>query len=191
MLQDNALMTDGIAHLWAHLAESDPMIDAETIQNRVDELAEQINGRYPDGVSIIAVMTGAIPFVADLMRRLTVPVHMSVVVARSYEGDARRAGQLQMRFPVAPEAVTGLDVLVVDDILDSGQTLGALFEVVASHGPRSVAGCVLLRKGRLDLPDRMDVDYVGFDLPDAFVVGYGLDFQDRFRNLPAIYALPE
>jgi hypothetical protein len=63
MLQDNALMTDGIAHLWAHLAESDPMIDAETIQNRVDELAEQINGRYPDGVSIIAVMTGAIPFV--------------------------------------------------------------------------------------------------------------------------------
>jgi hypoxanthine phosphoribosyltransferase len=96
-----------------------------------------------------------------------------------------------MRFPVAPEAVTGLDVLVVDDILDSGQTLGALFEVVASHGPRSVAGCVLLRKGRLDLPDRMDVDYVGFDLPDAFVVGYGLDFQDRFRNLPAIYALPE
>jgi hypoxanthine phosphoribosyltransferase len=183
-------MDEDIAGRLAKLVASGPLIGPQEIAERVAALGSELNARYPDGVSIVAVMTGAIPFVADLMRQLTVPVHMSVVAARSYEGDSRRAGELRMLLPVAPEAVAGREVLVVDDILDSGQTLGRLFEEIQAYGPKSVSGCVLLRKTRPDLPNRMDVDYVGFDLPDEFVVGYGLDYDDCFRNLPSIYVMP-
>ena len=184
-------MDRDIAHILDRMLAREPLIGPEAIAARVESLANEINARYVDGVSIIAVMTGAIPFVADLIRLLTAPVHMSVVAARSYEGDARRAGELRMLLPVSADAVTGHDVLVVDDILDSGQTLGALFAAIEAHQPKSVAGCVLLQKDRPDITERLAMDYVGFDIPDAFVVGYGLDYDGLGRNLPAIYALPD
>ena len=183
-------MDPNVARILDRLPQTDPLIAAKAIENRIAALADELNARYPDGVSIISVMTGAMPFTADLIRQLTVPVQVSVVVARSYEGTAQRNGELKLRLPPEACAVTGQHVLVVDDILDSGQTLGRLFADIRAMGPASLAGCVLLRKERPDITGRIEMDYVGFDIPDAFVVGYGLDYDGLGRNLPAIYALP-
>jgi len=174
----------------------DPSPDAAVIvprgqiERRLTELAEQIRRTCPAGeLTVLGVMNGALFFLADLVRRMPMRVRIATVRVSSYRGTDTRAGAVRLADGLF-EDLAGRDVLIVDDILDTGATLSAVAEAVASHGPRSCRICVLLRKPDRGRP-RTEADFVGFDIPDTFVVGYGLDFDGRMRNLPDIVALRE
>ena len=165
------------------------LIPAERIQARVGELARHIAADYRDRpVTIVGVLTGSLIFLADLVRQLDLPLRIGLLQASSYRGTTTTAGQLKINRELRPD-LAGRDVLILDDILDTGQTLHHLLQHLHALGAASVHSAVLLRKqGRqqFDVP----VDYVGFDIPDHFVVGYGLDFNDEYRQLPYIAVLP-
>jgi hypoxanthine phosphoribosyltransferase len=179
------------------------LIDRQRIGQRIDELAEQITADLatldavptPAGgpaieVTLVPILTGSIIFVADLIRRLPQRMQIHVMSVSSYPGRSTTSQGVKIdpTLSAVPEDLTGLHVLVIDDILDSGRTLRRVREELARRGPASVRTCVLLRK-QLDQPPEAEADYVGFDIPDAFVVGYGLDFDDYYRNLPDIVTL--
>ena len=163
------------------------LISRERIQARLVSLAEEIARWYAGGeVTFLAALTGSLVFVSDLLRRLPLRVRLEMVRVRSYPGRTTRSRGARV---LAPEGLdlAGRDVLIVDDILDSGPTLAAL-RALAGEAAR-VRTCVLLRKRRDDLPGRPDADLVGFDIDDRFVVGYGLDYDNLYRNLPDICLL--
>jgi len=163
---------------------SEVIISSARIQRRVAELAGDISRDSGGGeLTVIGVLEGAIFFLADLVRRLPMPVHLLTVGVRSYRGTA--PGELEFTQHIQTD-LAGRDVLIVDDILDTGATLQAVTADVAGHGPAGCRTCVLLAKNGRDRSIRPD--YVGFDVPDLFVVGYGLDLDGRFRNLPDIRA---
>ena len=158
------------------------------INRRLDELAAQISNDYRDReLTVIAVLSGSVMFVADLLRRVPLPIKLDFLSAASYHGRARTTGKVTFREVTLPD-VADRDTLLVDDILDSGHTLAAVREELEAARPLSIRVCVLLskkkRRARL-----VDADYVGFQIEDEFVVGYGLDFRGRYRNLPYIGAL--
>lgn len=166
-----------------------PLISAEIIQARVAEMGEDISEHYAGrALTVVAVLKGACFFASDLMRCLTVPVHVEFIRARSYRG-AVSSGKVE--FTVAPECdMAERDVLIVEDILDTGQTAGAIVERLMADDPRSLAVCTLL-----DKPARREreiyADFVGFTIDNVFVVGYGLDYNERYRNLAGVYVLEE
>ena len=165
------------------------VVSADRIAQRVSILAEQIDRTYHGReLTIVAVMTGALVFLADLVRRLNLMVRVEVASVRSYPDGATRSGPARFRLPPA-EGIAGKDVLVLDDILDSGATITLLMDTVASMSPASLRSCVLMRKSRPELTHRIGVDFAGFDIEDEFVVGYGLDFDNLYRNLPDICVL--
>jgi hypoxanthine phosphoribosyltransferase len=168
----------------------DILISSEQIQKRVRELAQQIRAHYSDRpVTIVGVLTGSLVFLADLVRQLDLPLRIGLVQASSYRGTDTRAGQLRIGPELLPD-VRNRHVLLVDDILDTGKTLAHLVEHLNRLGTSSVKVAVLLRKrGRQEVP--LEPDYYGFDIPNLFVVGYGLDFNDEYRNLPYVAVLPE
>jgi hypoxanthine phosphoribosyltransferase len=188
MRQDDAHRT---ALETAEIAEI--LVNADAIATRVRELAEAICRDHPTGdessrgLVIVPVLTGAFMFLADLVRHLPQRMRIEVVTVSSYPG-ASTASKGAALVGVLPKDLEGCDVLVLDDILDSGQTLGLLQDEIALRGPRSVKTCVLLRKSCPRVRE-VEVDYCGFDIPDAFVVGYGLDFDGYFRNLPYVAIL--
>ncbi|MBL9001809.1 MAG: hypoxanthine phosphoribosyltransferase [Phycisphaerae bacterium] len=169
------------------------------IANRVRELAEQISAdlgrdmahlteeQREGRVVLIPVLTGSIVFVADLIRHLPMKMSLGLVAVSSYPGKSMESKGVSMRSELPPN-LAGKHVLIVDDILDSGQTLDLLKRLVREQNPASVRLCVLLRK-----PGKAKVDllpeYVGFDIPDEFVVGYGLDYDGFYRNYPEIATL--
>jgi hypoxanthine phosphoribosyltransferase len=161
------------------------LITAEQIQQRVAELAKQINadyGRQP--VTIVGVLTGCILFLADLIRRLEVPLNIDLIQASSYRGKSTLPGELHIQAELAPD-VRGRHILLIDDILDTGQTLSHLVRHLHQLGAASVKVGVLLRKvGRQTFA--LEPDYCGFSIPDVFVVGYGLDYDGDYRQLPHI-----
>jgi hypoxanthine phosphoribosyltransferase len=162
------------------------LLTAERIQQRVAELAGQIaadyRGRSP--VTIVGVLTGSLMFLADLVRRLDLPLRIGLIQTSSYRGAVTQPGQLRIAPDLAPD-VRDRHVLVLDDILDTGQTLHHVVAHLHQLGPASLRVAVLLRKeGRQNIP--FEPDYCGFTIPDAFVVGYGLDYDDEYRNLPYI-----
>lgn len=162
-----------------------PLYSAVTIETRVGELGAQIRrDHHGQPLTMIAVLKGALPFAADLMRSLNRPVNLEFVHASSY-GDARRPGALTRRFAFDPRQLRDQCVLVVDDIVDTGQTLDRILRDVRSVGARSVRACALLNKPNRRNVD-IDVDYVGFTIDDHFVVGYGMDDAGRHRELPYI-----
>src|SRR5438105_1578447 len=165
------------------------LLSAEQIQTRVAELARQIGADYRDRpVTIVGVLTGSLIFLADLIRRLDLPLRIGLIQATSYRGPATTPGKLHVQPELEPD-VRGRDVLLLDDILDTGQTLGYLLRHLHGLGAKSVRVAVLLRKkGRQRVP--LEPDYCGFEIPDAFVVGYGLDFNDEYCHLPDIAVLP-
>jgi hypoxanthine phosphoribosyltransferase len=164
---------------------------AESIHRRVDEVAREIARDYAGRrVCVVGVLTGCLIFLADLVRRLQLPVQVHLVQASSYRGAATAPGHLELRLDTLPE-LAGRDVLVVDDILDTGQTLGRLVAELHRRGAASVRVAVLLRKQHGRQQVELEPDYVGFGIPDAFVVGYGLDYNDEYRHLPHIAVLPE
>jgi hypoxanthine phosphoribosyltransferase len=164
------------------------LIPADRIQSRVTDLARQISTDYTgQSVTIIGVLTGSLMFVADLVRHLTFPLRIHFIQASSYRGTATLPGELRLNLDNLPD-LRGRHVLLLDDILDTGNTLARLSKELRALGIASLRIGVLVRKmGRLQIP--IEADYCGFDIPDAFVVGYGLDFNDEFRNLPHIAVL--
>lgn len=158
---------------------------AERVAQLAQELAEFYQGRE---VTIVQVLTGALIFVADLVRQMPLPLRIESVSVSSYRGTNTRPGQARFRLP-PPEDLSGRDVLIVDDIYNSGQTMAVLIDAINQTRPASLRQCVLLQKDRPDLPARPGVDFVGFDIPDEFVVGYGLDYDGLYRNLPDIGVL--
>lgn len=164
----------------------DVLISAERIRDRLDELAVEITRAY-DGkppVTVVGILNGCLMFVADVIRRIDLPLRVGFVTASSYRGPATIAGKLQIRDDFLPD-ITGRHVLLLDDILDTGKTLTRVVSHLLDRGAASVKVGVLLRKiGRQEVP--FEPDFVAFTIPDQFVVGYGLDFDDEYRHLPYI-----
>jgi hypoxanthine phosphoribosyltransferase len=165
------------------------IIPRDRIASRIGELAEELTACYgPGELTIVGVMTGAFVFLADLMRNLTMPIRLNIVSVCSYPGKSTESRGPQLILPPTGD-LTGRDVLVVDDILDSGRTMTFLLELFSAARPASLRTCVLLRKD-LGVPvERPDADFVGFDVPDEFVIGYGLDYDDLYRGLPDLCVL--
>ncbi len=166
------------------------LYDEPTILRRLDELAAEISRDYGDkhDLTVVAVLNGSFMFLADLLRRIPLPLHVESLSVSSYVGD-RTTGVVTFDQHTMPD-VAGRHVLVLDDILDSGHTLSAVRARLLEQAPASVRLCVLLRKRRAR-EKAVEADYTGFDIADEFVVGYGLDFMERYRNLPCIGVLSE
>jgi len=164
------------------------LFDEPTILRRLDELAEDITREYQNReLTIIAVLNGSLIFMADLLRRIPLPLKLDCLSVASYHGGTKTTGEVIFKQLALPD-VAGRHILILDDILDSGLTLAAIREKLTTEQPLSVKICVLLRK----LKERLrpvEADYVGFNIGDEFVVGYGLDYLERYRNLPCIGVL--
>ncbi len=158
------------------------------IREGVTRMAEDIAATYNNGpLTILGVLTGSVVFLADLIRQLEMPLRVGVVLARSYRGTSTTRGGLVIRSEWMPD-IQDRNVLVVDDIFDTGNTMHELLSRMQELHPATVRSAVLLRKRARQQVD-IEPDFVGFDIPDEFVVGYGLDYQDAYRNLPYIAAL--
>ncbi len=163
------------------------ILSEEELQEGVREMADAITQRYGNRpLTIVAVMTGSLVLLADLIRRLSMPVRVSLIQASSYRGGTE-SGALWVRDDMMLD-VEDREVLVVDDIFDTGKTLQAVLRCVGEMGPRTVASAVLLHKLERQEVELMP-DFVAFQIPDEFVVGYGLDYQDLYRNLPYLAVL--
>ena len=157
----------------------------EQLRQKVDELGAQITADYQGkNPLIVSVLKGSYVFMADLTRRINVPCQVDFMVVSSYGAGTKTSGEVQI-IKDLENSIDGRDLIIVEDILDSGVTLNYLMKVLTARGANSIRLCTLLSK-----PDRrsvdVPVDYLGFDIPDEFVVGYGLDFAERYRNLPYI-----
>ena len=161
-----------------------------TILSRLDELANQITADYQGkDLTAIAILNGSFIFVADLLRRIPLPLQVDCWSVSSYHG-TKSSGQVNFRQTQLAD-VRGRHVLILDDILDTGVTLRAIHDrLAADSGAASIKICALLRKN-IESERPIDADYVGFDIPNEFVVGYGLDYNERFRNLPFVGVLTE
>jgi hypoxanthine phosphoribosyltransferase len=167
------------------------LIPADRIQQRVRELARQIADDYRDKrpLTIVGILTGSLMFLADLVRHLDIPLRIGLIQVSSYRGATTTAGELSISPDMQPD-VRNRHVLLLDDILDTGQTLTSLVKHFREMGAVSLRVAVLLRKqGRQEFP--LEPDYCGFDIPNAFVVGYGLDYNDEYRHLPYVAVLPQ
>ncbi|SFQ42396.1 hypoxanthine phosphoribosyltransferase [Lachnospiraceae bacterium XBB1006] len=161
------------------------LIDEEAVDKKIAELGEQISRDYAGKqVHLICVLKGGVFFMCELAKRITVPVSMDFMSVSSYGNDTKSSGVVKIVKDL-DEPIEGKDVLVVEDIIDSGRTLSYLLEILKNRKPASLRLCTLL-----DKPERrvkpVDVDYTAFNIPDEFVIGYGLDYQQRYRNLPYI-----
>ncbi len=180
------------------------LIDRSRIARRVEQLGAQIaqdiradlerhghlddNGdAAPDRVILIPILTGSIVFVADLIRHMPMKLSLELVAVSSYPGKSMESKGVSLRSDI-PQTLAGKHVLVIDDILDSGQTLLSVKRLVQEQNPASCRLCALLEKTGKKRVD-VNADYVGFQIPDEFVVGYGLDYDGYYRNLPEIAVL--
>jgi hypoxanthine phosphoribosyltransferase len=165
------------------------LISQERIAARVAELAREITADHtPDGeVTIVPILTGAMIFCADLIRQIPIAMQIGLLTVSSYPGRSLRTQGAQLLGQQLGD-VRGRHLLLVDDILDSGGTIKLVTGLLRELGPASVRTCVLLRKELPDVP-QVFADYVGFEIPDEFVVGYGLDYNNYYRNLPDIVTL--
>ena len=175
--------------MWADLERI--LISRARIAGRVQELADQIARTYEgcqeDGITLVPILSGSLIFTADLIRCLPMRMKIGLVTVSSYRGATTRSAGPRIEAELDAD-VADRHVLIVDDILDTGHTLRAVREHVSRCGPQSVRTCVLLRKPGKASSD-LAADFVGFDIADEFVVGYGLDYDDLYRNLPEIGVL--
>ena len=164
------------------------LFDEEAILRRLDQLAAQISADYRDReLTVIAILNGSLMFMADLLRRIPLPLRLDCLSVASYHGGLQTSGEVIFR-QIAPPDVAGREILLLDDILDSGTTINAIREKLQTASPKSIRVCVLLRKIK-EQARPIEADYVGFDIADEFVVGYGLDYGEGYRNLPCIGVL--
>jgi hypoxanthine phosphoribosyltransferase len=164
------------------------LFDGPAIHKRLEEMAAQITADYADReLAVIAILTGTLMFTSDLLRRIPLPLKLNCLSVASYHGKTQTSGEVFFNELSVPD-VAGQDVLILDDILDTGHTLAAVREKLETAKPRSIRVCVLLSKRKQRARD-VDADYVAFEIDDEFVVGYGLDFMERYRNLPYLGVL--
>jgi hypoxanthine phosphoribosyltransferase len=171
-------------------AIGETLVAAEDLAKRVRELAEQVSKDYAGkDLLLIGVLKGAVFFLSDLMRHMDIPVEVDFMAVASYGSATKSSGVVRILKDL-DAAIEGRDVLIVEDIVDSGLTLQYLLRNLAGRNPRSLEVCALLIK-----PERRKVDlnarYVGFEIPDKFAIGYGLDHVERYRNLPYVAALKQ
>ncbi len=164
------------------------LIPEDKVDERIAQLGEQISRDYAGRqVHLIGILKGSIFFICELAKRITVPVTMDFMSVSSYGAGTKSSGVVKL-IKDLDEPIEGKDVLVVEDIIDSGHTLSYLLKNLSSRNPASIRLCTLL-----DKPERrevdVEVDYQGFSIPDEFVIGYGLDYDQRYRNLPYIGVL--
>ena len=164
------------------------LLSEAQIRDGIERLAGEISRHYAGRpLTIIGVLTGSVVLVADLIRRIDLPLRVGVIQARSYRGATTRPAELQIDHSMLPD-IQGRNVLLIDDIFDTGHTLATVVAQVTALHPRSVRSAVLLHKvGRQEVDFRPD--HVAFEIPDVFVVGYGLDYQDAYRHLPYVAVL--
>jgi hypoxanthine phosphoribosyltransferase len=179
-------MSESASGLEAAVAET--LIEAETLQERIRELGEEISRDYEGrDLLLVGVLKGAVFFMADLMRELTVPCEIDFMAISSYGAQTDSSGVVRILKDLDLN-IAGRHVLVVEDIIDSGLTLSYLMRNLKARKPASLEICALLTK-----PERREIDvpvrYVGFEIPNKFVIGYGLDFAERYRNLPYVGVL--
>jgi len=172
-----------------HKDIGDILFSEETITARVRELGAEIASDYGDkNPLLVGVLKGSFIFMADLLRAIDAPVSVDFLAASSYGDKAFTSGKVDLTKAVPADTVKGRDVILVEDILDTGVTLKYLKEYMGTLGPASVKICVFLDKVTRRQVD-VEADYVGFVCPDEFVVGYGLDYSERYRNLKYIGSL--
>jgi hypoxanthine phosphoribosyltransferase len=166
------------------------ILTADEISAGIDELAKEIAGQYRGRpLTVLGVLTGSLIFLSDLIRRLNIPLQVGLLQASSYRGQTTIPGALEMAIATMPE-IAGRDVLLLDDIFDTGRTLSGLLDALVASQPASLRSAVLLwKEGR----QRVSItpDYHCFRIPDVFVVGYGLDYNDNYRHLPYVAALED
>jgi hypoxanthine phosphoribosyltransferase len=161
------------------------LLTEEVVDARIQQIGEQISKDYEGkSVHLICVLKGGSFFMCELAKRITVPVSFDFMSVSSYGGDTKSSGVVRIVKDL-DESIKDKDVIIVEDIVDSGRTLSYLMELLQQRGPKSLRLCTLL-----DKPDRrvvdVNVNYTGFEIPDEFVVGYGLDYDQKYRNLPYI-----
>ena len=166
------------------------LLSEKEVDDRIQAIGEQISRDYAGKqVHLICVLKGGSFFLCELAKRITVPVSLDFMSVSSYGSETKSSGVVKI-IKDLDEPIKGKDVLVIEDIVDSGRTLSYLMEMLKDRGPASLKLCTLL-----DKPDRrvidVPVDYTGFEIPDEFVVGYGLDYDQKYRNLPYISYLNE
>ncbi|BFL48552.1 hypoxanthine phosphoribosyltransferase [Lactonifactor longoviformis] len=161
------------------------LLSEEEVEKRIREIGEQISRDYEGrSVHLICVLKGGVFFTCELAKRLKIPVSLDFMSVSSYGDDTKSSGVVRIVKDL-DEPLEGKDVLIVEDIIDSGRTLSYLMEVLRQRGPKSLKLCTLLDKPERRVRD-VQVDYVCFNIPDEFVVGYGLDYAQKYRNLPYI-----
>jgi hypoxanthine phosphoribosyltransferase len=166
------------------------LVQQDELAHRVRELAAQITSDYADiegGLLLVGVLKGAMFFIADLMRSLNIPCEVDFMAVSSYGSATQSSGVVRIMKDL-DMPLEGRDVLIVEDIVDSGLTLQYLVRNLKARGPKSLEVCTLLSKPSRG-SDPEECKYVGFEIPDRFVIGYGLDHQERYRNLPYVAAL--
>jgi hypoxanthine phosphoribosyltransferase len=164
------------------------LFDEAAIMARLDEIAAELSADYRDReLTVIAVLNGSLIFMADLLRRIPLPLKLDCLSVASYHGGTKSTGEVVFRQVALPD-VAGRHILILDDILDSGLTLNAIRRKLEQANPLSIRVCVLLQK-MIERAAPVHADYVGFNIGNEFVVGYGLDYMERYRNLPCIGVL--
>lgn len=169
------------------LSQRKILISREDIAKKVKEMGQKITEDYKDQdkpLVVISVLKGAIPFTADLIRAIDLPLRLEVLVASSYGSGTVSSGKVNIKYKSFDD-LSGCNVILVDDIIDSGYTLQAIGQTMEDFNPAHVAYCTFLNKPERRKSD-LKVDYMGFDIPDKFVIGYGLDYDSKYRELPDI-----
>lgn len=167
-----------------------PIVTQEQVEGRIKELGRQITADYAErDLLMVGILKGAFTFYADLVRAVRLPIAVDFLTVSSY-GFSTRSSQKVTLLTDLTEDIAGRDVMLVEDIVDSGLTIKHLLETFSTRHPKSLAVCTLLNKAERRIVD-VTLDYVGFDIPNKFVVGYGLDYQQRYRNLPYLAVLEE
>lgn len=161
------------------------LLPEEEVNKRISEIGEQISKDYAGRqVHLVCVLKGGAFFMCELAKRISIPVSMDFMSVSSYGGDTKSSGVVKIVKDL-DESLKDKDVIVVEDIVDSGRTLSYLLELLGQRGPKSLALCTLLDKPERRVVD-VEINYTGFNIPDEFVVGYGLDYDQKYRNLPYI-----
>ena len=165
------------------------LISQEQIQEKIRELGKQITEDYKDkdNVLLVGVLKGAFIFMADLIRNIDLPLHVDFMAVSSYGASTKSSGVVRILKDLEHD-VEGKNLLIIEDIVDSGLTLSYMCNILKSRNPESIKICALLDKPSRRQVD-IEVDYLGFEIPDYFVVGYGLDYGEKYRNLPYICVL--
>ncbi len=164
------------------------LLSKSSIEARIDELGKTLTEDYKDkNLLVVSLLKGSFIFTADLVRRIDLPVRIEFMTTSSYGHSEESSGSVRIVQDINVEELSQFDVLIVDDITDSALTMTGVLEILSKRNPRSIKACVLL-----DKPSRRKVDYepdyVGFEIPDMFIVGYGLNYGDYFRNVDHVFA---